>query len=162
MNEQTLTTIADLLQGYKEKDITLTTGKTFTIRSFTPGNLLLDVGSPLVERLTEASEEDLRALPLDAPNTNAGRSWSRIEQVVCDFVTSVSFSPEPQKYLPEGLVSLRLLTLTEIRELYIGIRDLSISPKELAMFRKTRGADEGSKHEELDSENSEDSGEESE
>ena len=161
MNERILTTAEELLSGYKEEDFELSTGKVFTIQSFTPGNLLIDVGSPIVELLTDASEEDLRQLPLDLPNTQAGRAWSHFEQIVCDNVTNVRFSPEAQNMLPRGLVSLKRLTLVEIRELYVGIRDLSISPEELEAFREAHKATEEPEQSEVDTEDSEDSGEES-
>ena len=160
MNERVLTTTEDLLSGYKEEDVELSTGKVFTIQSFTPGNLFIDIGSPIVEALTEATEEDLRRMPLDFRNTNAGRAWMRFENVVCDNVISVSFSPEPQSQLPEGLVSLKRLTLAEIRELYVAIRDLSISPEELETFRKSGKSTKESEQSELDTEDSKDSGEE--
>jgi len=159
--ERKLTTVEDLLGGYKEKDLELSTGKVFTIQSFAPGNLMIDIGSPLVQMLIEASEEDLRRTTLDMPMTNAGRAWTRIEQLVCDNVTSVRFSPEPQNYLPTGLVSLRRLSLVEIQELYVGIQELSISPEELENFRKVhRESEDESEQSELASEDSEDSGEE--
>ena len=161
MSEKTLTTIEDLLDGFKEKDHELSTGKVFRIQSFMPGNLLIEIGSPLVELLTEASEEDLRRMPLDVPNTNAGRVWSHFEQIVCDNVTNIRFSPEAQNMLPRGLVSLKRLTLVEIQELYVAIRDLSISPEELETFRKAHEPTEEPEQSELDTEDSEDSGEES-
>ena len=160
MSEKTLTTIDDLLKGYKEDDFELSTGKVFRIQSFAPGNLLIEIGSPIIEALTEASEEDLRRMTLDMPNTRAGRAWSHFEQIVCDHVVSVRFSPEPQNFLPEGLVSLRRLSLLEIQELYVGIRDLSVSPEELETFREAYRTDGDSGESELDSEDSEDSGEE--
>ncbi|MYA99783.1 hypothetical protein F4X90_08895 [Candidatus Poribacteria bacterium] len=161
MSEKMLTTIEDLLSGYQEKDFELSTGKVFTIQSFTPGNLLIDVGSPIVELLTDASEEDLRQMPLDLPNTRAGRAWSHFEQIVCDNVTSIRFSPEAQNMLPTGLVSIRCLTLGEIRELYVAIRDLSVSPEELESFREAHKTDEEPEQSEVDTEDSEDGGEES-
>jgi len=160
MNEQALTTYEDLLDGYKQEVVQLSTGKRFRIQTFMPGNLMIEIGSPIVESLTEASEEDLRQQPLDFPRTEAGRVWSRFEQVVCDNVISIRFSLEPQDVLPEGLVSLSRLTLGEIQELYIKIRDLSISPEELETFRKARGTAEESEQPELDTEDSEDTGEE--
>ena len=161
MNEKTLTTIDDLLGGYKEENVELSTGKVFTIQSFMPGNLLIEIGSPVVEMLTEASETDLRRMPLDMPTTQAGRVWSQFEQVVCDNVISIRFSPEPQNVLPTGLVSLKRLSLLEIRELYLEIRNLSISPEEIETFREANRDTEEPEQPELDTEDSEDSGEES-
>lgn len=160
MSERKLTTVEDLLSDHKEKDHELSTGKVFTIQTFMPGNLLIEIGSPIVEALTVASEEDLRRMPLDIPTTQAGRVWSYFEQIVCDNVISVRFSPEPQNMLPTGLVSLKRLTILEIRELYVAIRDLSISPEELETFREAHKPTEGAEQSELDSEDSEDSGEE--
>ena len=158
MSEQTLTTIDDLLGNYKEDTIELSTGKSFTIQSFEPGNLLIEIGSPLVDTLTEASDEDLRRLPLDVPGTAAHRVWSQFEQIVCDNVINIRFSPEPQNVLPRGLVSLQRLTLAEIQELYVGIRDLSISPEELETFRAAQNPNyEKPEQPEVGAENSEDS-----
>lgn len=158
MNDNNLTTFQDLISGYKEELVELSTGKRFMIQSFMPGNLMIEIGSPLIEILTEATEDELRSMPLDIPTTNAGREWSRIEQLVCDNVTNVVFARGAQKTLFDGVVSIRRLTLVEIQELYVKIRDLSISPEELANFRKTRGAGtDESEHEELDTSDREDS-----
>lgn len=157
-DERQLTTVEELLGGYKEEEVELSTGKVFTIQSFTPGNLLIEIGSPLVEILTSSLEEDLRRMPLDIPNTNAGRVWTQFEQIVCDNVTSIRFSPESQNVLPDGIVSLKRLSLVEIQELYIKIRDVSISPEELETFRKVHTTTEDEPEQpELDKADSEDS-----
>ena len=161
MSEQKLTTIEELLGDYKEDTAVLSTGKSFTIQSFQPGNLLIEIGSPLVDAMTEASEDDLRRMPLDVEGTAAHRVWSQFEQIVCDNVVSVRFSPEAQNFLPRGLVSLKRLTLGEIQELYIKIRDLSISPEELETFRKAQApGNNESEQQEVDTENGENSGQE--
>ena len=161
MSEKTLTTLDDLLAGYKTKDHELESGKVFTIQSFEPGNLLIEIGSPIIDALTKATEDELRMLPLDIPTSNAARGWAHFERIVCDNVTSIRFSPEPQNMLPTGIASLRILTLVEIQELYIAIRDLSISPEELESFREAYRAAREPEQQELDSEDSKDSGEES-
>ena len=155
-----LTTIEDLLTGYQEEDVELSTGKVFRVQNFTPGSLMIEIGSPLTEMLIEATEESLRQTSIDIVGTRANIAWGRFEKVVCENVISVRFSPEPQKDLPNGIVSLQRLTLGEIRELYVAIRDLSISPEELETFRESYKTDENSEREELDKENREDSGEE--
>ena len=158
MSERKLTTVEDLLSGYKEKDHELSTGKVFTIQSFSPGNLLIDVGSPIVDSLSSATEESLRSAPLDMPLSNAGRVWSQFEQIVCDNVTSVRFSPEAQNVLPTGMVSLKRLSLIEIQELYVAIRDLSISEEELEIFRAAhQETDDESELEDVATEDGEDS-----
>ena len=157
-DERQLTTVQNLLDGYKEEEVELSTGKVFTVQSFMPGNLLIEIGSPLVEILTTAIEEDLRRMPLDIPNTNSGRVWNQFEQIVCDNVTSIRFSPESQNVLPDGIVSLKRLSLVEIQELYIKIRDVSITPEELETFRKVdRAVSDESEQPELDQTDSEDS-----
>ena len=121
---------------------------------------MIEIGSPLIDMLTTAGEEDLRQLPLNFPNTAAGQAWQHFEQIVCDNVTSVRFVRESQNILPDGLVSLKILSLMEIQELYTKIRDLSISPEELENFRKIHQSDQESEQSELDTEGGEDSGEE--
>lgn len=159
--EKQLTTIEDLLGDYKEEEVTLSTGKTFTIQNFNPGNLLIDIGAPIVDTLTEASEEDLRRLPLDVPGTNANRTWVQFESIVCDNVISIRFSPEAQNALPRGMVSLQRLSLGEIQELYVKIRDLSIPPEEIETFQETEeSVDEQPEQQEVDTEDGEDSGSE--
>ena len=162
MSKKELTTIEDLLSGHKTDEIELSTGKRFEIQSFMPGNLLIEIGSPLIEMMTDCDESSLRRMALDVPGTAAGIAWSRLEQVVCENVTNIRFSPESQNILPIGIVSLKRLTLGEIRELYIGIRDLSITPEELATFRESFQNPEESEQSKLAAEDSEDSGEESE
>ena len=54
--ELTLTSFDDLLGDYKEGTVELSTGKVFSIQNFSPGNLLIEIGSPLVDMMTEASE----------------------------------------------------------------------------------------------------------
>ena len=159
--EKVLTTIDDLLGNYKEEQVTLSSGKSFTVQNFSPGNLLMSIGSPLVDMMTEASENDLRRMPLDVPGTTANRVWTQFEQIVCDNVISIRFSPEPQNVLPEGIVSLRRLSLGEIQELYVKIRDLSMSPEELETFREAQDPNyKRSEQQEVDSEDPEDSGSE--
>ena len=159
--ELTLTSFDDLLGDYKEGTVELSTGKVFSIQNFSPGNLLIEIGSPLVDMMTEASETDLRRLPLDVPGTTSYRVWTQFEQIVCDNVISIRFSTEAQNVLPRGVVSLKRLSLVEIQELYVKIRDLSITPEELETFRAVEKPDnEESEQQGVDTEDSEDSGEE--
>ena len=103
----------------------------------------------------------MRRLPLDVPGTTSYRVWTQFEQIVCDNVISIRFSTEAQNVLPRGVVSLKRLSLVEIQELYVKIRDLSITPEELETFRAVEEPDnKESEQQGVDTEDSEDSSEE--
>ncbi|MYA99782.1 hypothetical protein F4X90_08890 [Candidatus Poribacteria bacterium] len=95
----------------------LSTGKIFTIQSFP-----LHLADSYFDFLAESGEDDLRVL---LEHANPRRMWNRLEDIVCKNVVSVRFCILPQNMLMEGFVSLKCLSLVEIGELYLKIRDLS-------------------------------------
>ena len=151
------TTADDLLVGYSQKDVTLSTGKVFQIQSFSPGSLLINLGSPLVDALTDMPDADLSRVPLETAGTRANTVWQEIKRIVCDNVISVTFVAEPQSSLPTGYVSLSRLSNAEIQELYRMIRDLSVPEEELELFRKIYEEEQGTAEPAVANENSEDS-----
>jgi len=110
------TTVAEMLQNYNTKTVTLKSGRVFDIESFLPGNLLLNLNSPLVmEFLEEVQSEngsDLYQTRVPSAVTGVVRT------LVAEHVTSVPVSMQPQSQCPEGVVSIDRFTLDEIRELF--------------------------------------------
>ena len=110
------TTVADMLQDYSTKTVTLKSGRVFDIESILPGNLLLNLKSPLVmEFLEQAGEENQDE---NLYQTTVPVVTDAVRQLVAMHVTSVPISMQPQSRCPEGVVSIDRFTLDEIRELF--------------------------------------------
>lgn len=126
------TTPAELLQHYKRETITTSNGHTYEIQSFVPGNLLIDIGSPVVLQFTETDNEKPDP-PVETSPREQQNIGNHIKQIVCDHVTSLEFSPFPQHLCPENVVSINQIAQIEILEIYRHIRDLSF--KEVNRFQ---------------------------
>ena len=112
------TTVADMLQDYSTKTVTLKSGRVFDIESILPGNLLLNLKSPLVTAFLEAEdgvESDENTL---YQRTAPTAVTDVVRQLVAEHVTSVPISLQPQSRCPDGVVSIDRFTMDEIRELF--------------------------------------------
>lgn len=119
------TTVADMLQDYHQKTVQLKSGRIFDIVSFLPGNLLLNIESPLVLDFLAESDTPLdteppgNEKPLDLYQTRVPAVLiGTVRQLVAEHITNIPVSLQPQSQCPEGVVSIDRFTLDEIRELF--------------------------------------------
>ena len=133
---QELTTEEEILSSIKTKVVTLASGRRFEIQSFNTGNLLFHLGHPHIDAILTAEEVTLRGATLETPGTAVCEYWQEIKRIVCDNVISIRLKDKRQSDLPKGYVSIMMLSIMEIQELFLNIRDLSISQEELERERE--------------------------
>ena len=122
-----LTTPEDLLQGYDTTTITTENGHGYVIESFVPGNLLIDIGSPVVKQFTDGIEEGEESVRSPINDQNV---FEHIKNIVCKHVISVRFSQAPQHLCREGTVSIDRVEQEEVLEIYRQLRDFSFRDAE--------------------------------
>ena len=129
------TTPTDILEDYVTDDVVTTSGRIFKVESMLPGNLMIDIGSPVIREFTE-TEENKPDIPEDeklSPQEEQAL-YQHIKNIVCMHTISIKFSLSPQHLCRENVVSIDRLEREEVLEIYRGIRDLSV--KEAATFQE--------------------------
>lgn len=132
-NKAHFTTPAELLKDYRTGSITTTFGNTFGFETFIPGNLFIDLGSPVVRQFTDGMvQPDEEAVTSPASDRNV---YEHIKNLVCNHVTSVTISQAPQHLCGANVISIDRIPRAEVLEIYRAMRDLSLL--EAATFQES-------------------------
>ena len=132
-----LATPDDFLKDYGTHTFTTESGKGYTVESFVPGNLLIEVGSPVVRQFTDGLEEGEESVRSPTSDRNV---YEYIKQLVCDHVISLKIVNFPQHQCGPKMVSINRLPHDEILEIYRELRDFSM--RDADTFPETSDATE--------------------
>lgn len=122
----------ELTANYITEDIITSYGRKFKVASALPGNLMIDIGSPMLESFLRPPEnDDEKLLPREEYTI-----YQNIKNFICNHVVSVDLSPQPQHLCPPEVVSTDRLPREEVVEIFEHIKRLS--EQEAATFQETR------------------------
>lgn len=119
------TTIEDLLIDYKKRTMSTSTGKTFEIESLIPENLLINIGSPIVQQFIVEPDTIPIENRIPVSSGQAERITDEVKRIVCQHVISITISTLPQAFCGDSVLSIDRLTPTEVREIFRSIIELS-------------------------------------
>lgn len=122
----------ELTANYITEDIITSYGRKFKVASTLPGNLMIDIGSPMLESFLRPPENDEDKLPPRAEYT----IYQNIQNFICNHVISVNLSPQPQHLCPPDVVSTDRLPREEVVEIFEHVKRLA--EQEAATFQDTR------------------------
>ena len=135
-SDEGLTTAEEMLQAFRKKVISLSTGKSIEVTNFMPAYIpFLD--DPLVQAFVNRDAEGVlkEAFP-GHPDELAGIQ-RMLRTMVAESISSLRVSTTRQSDCPEGVVSIDLFTPKEFFELFRAQYEVSEIDAENAMFRES-------------------------
>ena len=146
-----------LIERNKVVSVELSTGLKFDIRAVQAADSFIGLGSLLMRRLTEEGvdiptgdafpefvQEKIQSLTpvelIELEQTEENRVGKKA--IICQGVIDVDFADMPQDDCPPGVVSIQLLSMVELNELWTHIMDLSIPERDVVTFPEDDSSDE--------------------
>lgn len=118
--------------GYDTHTFTTSNGHGYKVESLVPGNLLIDLGSPVVRQFTDGLEEGEESVRTPMSDQNI---YEYIKQLLCDHVINVNFAMIPQHRCGKNVYSIDRVERDEILEIYRELREFSL--RDVDTFQET-------------------------